>query len=395
MGGLHLAAMDQARALLDSLMGEERDGEVKTPKYKYYDPEVCQCFLEGICLQKVFNNTKLDNGPCHLAHDVKLRSEYLKKKADGRDNFEPNVRNELKRSIDECDRKIQRSVKRLEDEGATCDVMLSVASLVASNPQVDEIVGQIREKSKEILSTYLVEKDGDKEKREAAEEAIETFRAQRAAVEATCLIEKGFGETMPKSQEVIELETQITAKLSEAEALGEQGEVDAMNQAMAEVEQLKVAKTQAANNPIKAPMPPAQENERGQKARELRVCDICGSFISIRDNDQRLQDHFAGKLHIGYTIIRDRLHEIDESIRTQRSAGSRSAPASGDRGRDRRDDGDRGRDRRDSRDDRRDDRRDSYRDDRRDSGRDRRDSRRDRDHDRRRDRSRERSPYRR
>jgi len=384
--------MDQARALLDQLMGEERDGEVKTPKYKYYDPEVCQCFLEGICLQKVFNNTKLDNGPCHLAHDVKLRSEYLKKKADGRDNFEPNVRNELKRSIDECDRKIQRSVKRLEDEGATCDVMLSVASLVASNPQVDQIVGQIREKNKEVLDTWLVEKDADKEKREAAEEEIEAFRAQRAALEATCLIEKGFGETLPKSLEVIELESKITAKLSEAEALGEQGEVDAMNEAMAEVEQLKAAKTQAEKNPLKAPMPPAQENERGQKARELRVCDICGSFISIRDNDQRLQDHFAGKLHIGYTIIRDRLREIDEN---RRSGGGRPAPASADRGRDRRD----------SRDDHRDDRRDSYKSeqdyDRRDSRRDhdrrdsRRDQRRDRDHDRRRDRSRDRSPYRR
>ena len=49
---------------MDSLMGEERDGEVRVPKYKYWDPEVCRCWLEGVCLNKVFNNTKLDSGPC-------------------------------------------------------------------------------------------------------------------------------------------------------------------------------------------------------------------------------------------------------------------------------------------------------------------------------------------
>ena len=142
-------------------MGDDRDGEVKAvscapsrraligwqPKHKYYDPEVCQCFLEGICLHKVFNNTKLDAGPCPKVHQIagvgtdtavcqvhdnKLRSEYLKMKEKGRDNFEVvsllflcadlrlfqnAVQNELQRSIEECDRKIQRAIKRLEDEG--------------------------------------------------------------------------------------------------------------------------------------------------------------------------------------------------------------------------------------------------------------------------------------
>ena len=96
----------------------------------------------------------------------------------------------------------------------------------------------------------------------------------------------------------------IRSKDSRAAAANGRQLIAVLWQAMAEVEQLKAAKTQAEKNPIKAPMPPAQENERGQKARELRVCDICGSFISIRDNDQRLQDHFAGKLHIGERCCR-------------------------------------------------------------------------------------------
>ena len=93
---------------------------------------------------------------------------------------------------------------------------------------------------------------------------------------------------------------------------------------MAEVEQLKLRKAQLEKMPVKIePIPGV--NERGQKERELRVCDICGSFISIRDNDQRLQDHFAGKLHIGYTVIRDRMEEINQN---RRNAPPRSCECS-------------------------------------------------------------------
>lgn len=190
---------------------------------------------------------------------------------------------------------------------------------------------------------------------------------------------------------MLELEAEITDKLTQAEALGENGDVDAMNQMMSAVEVLKAQKEQAEKAPIKSQIP-REENGRGQKARELRVCDICGSFISILDNDQRLVDHFAGKLHIGYTIVRERIQLMDENRKTagppvrreERPVGRRESRDGdrSDRNERRRSDhnDDRGR-RRDYRDD------DSYR--RRD--RDHRDRSRDRrDYDRRRDRS----PYR-
>jgi RNA-binding protein Luc7-like 2 len=48
--------------------------------------------------------------------------------------------------------------------------------------------------------------------------------------------------------------------------------------------------------------------------KKLRVCDICGSFLSILDSDKRLADHFMGKQHIGYQLMRDTL----EAIKTRR-----------------------------------------------------------------------------
>eukprot|EP00658_Telonema_sp_P-2_P047727 TRINITY_DN36326_c0_g1_i2.p1 TRINITY_DN36326_c0_g1~~TRINITY_DN36326_c0_g1_i2.p1 ORF type:complete len:268 (+),score=92.67 TRINITY_DN36326_c0_g1_i2:174-977(+) len=212
----------------DRLMGEDRDGEAKAPKYKYWEPEVCQGFLEGICLHKVFNNTKLDTGPCPNVHDLKLRAEYLKAKRDGKDNFERNVRAELQRSIEECNRKIQRAVKRLEDEG-TVDVMLKVTQH-AGHPVVAEHCALIKAKLQEIQDTFLVENPlAEKDKRETLEEELEALRFKRASAESQCVIDTGFGDTIPKSAEVMELEKQISDKLSVAEKLGEEGDVDAMN----------------------------------------------------------------------------------------------------------------------------------------------------------------------
>ena len=48
--------------------------------------------------------------------------------------------------------------------------------------------------------------------------------------------------------------------------------------------------------------------------KKLRVCDVCGSFLSILDSDKRLADHFMGKQHIGYQLMRDTI----EAIKTRR-----------------------------------------------------------------------------
>ena len=41
--------------------------------------------------------------------------------------------------------------------------------------------------------------------------------------------------------------------------------------------------------------------------QKLRVCEVCSAFLGIHDNDRRLADHFGGKLHVGFIILRDKL----------------------------------------------------------------------------------------
>lgn len=76
-------------------------------------------------------------------------------------------------------------------------------------------------------------------------------------------------------------------------------------------------------------LPPGLQQQQQQK---LHVCDQCGSFLSIFDNDRRcavsvtvksafsiltlaitsrsLADHFGGKMHVGYVKSREKHKEL-------------------------------------------------------------------------------------
>ena len=49
--------MDAQRALLDALMGRNRDGDNSVPDPHYSDPESCRYFLTGLCPHTLFQNT--------------------------------------------------------------------------------------------------------------------------------------------------------------------------------------------------------------------------------------------------------------------------------------------------------------------------------------------------
>lgn len=48
----------------------------------------------------------------------------------------------------------------------------------------------------------------------------------------------------------------------------------------------------------------------------MRVCEICGSLLSARES-KRLEDHYAGKLHVGYKTIREKLEELKNRDRSK------------------------------------------------------------------------------
>jgi len=136
--------------------------------------------------------------------------------------------------------------------------------------------------------------------------------------------------------------------------------------------------------------------ECSQQDQKLRVCDVCGAFLSIYDSDRRLADHFGGKMHLGYMLIREKIKAISKAllnpkpvVREERKDRGEERERSREKDRDR--DRDSGKDRDRDRDRDRERRpRERSRDRSRERDRDRdRDRRGDRDGDRRGDRDRD------
>jgi hypothetical protein len=86
---------------------------------------VCKDFLCGLCPNDLFLNTKMDIGSCKLTHSDRLRADYDAEKAAGKHpGYENDWALSLNSFIDECDRKSQQTLKKmdkvtLEDPKAT------------------------------------------------------------------------------------------------------------------------------------------------------------------------------------------------------------------------------------------------------------------------------------
>ncbi|KAI3973327.1 hypothetical protein MKX01_020702 [Papaver californicum] len=380
--------MDALRKQLDVLMGANRNGDVTEVNLKYYDRDVCRLFLVGLCPHELFQLTKMDMGACSKVHSLQLRKEYQEAKASGGHSYERELEDVIDRLIVECDRKITRALKRLEEDDAKAAIAISVSE-VTQSPEVLELSKQIAEKLKEVDKLDL---EGLADSKIRAMELVEELRTKRADKQSMLLLDAfnkdraSLQQPLPAPPPLAPLpvlappdrrtQEMINEKLKKAEDLGELGMVDEAQKALEEAEALKKLGARQEPLPDSSKYTAADVRITDQK---LRVCDICGAFLSVYDSDRRLSDHFGGKLHLGYMQIREKLAELQEDRNKVRKVVDRSEV--GRRSKERSVDRDRAasRDRRVKRDDR---------GDTRDRGRDY--DRRSRDHDRDRNRERER-----
>lgn len=71
----------------------------------------------------------MDLGPCSKVHSLQLRKEYEEAKAKKKDNYDRDLEDCLEKHIIECDRKIQRALKRLEDDEAGAATAIAVSEV--------------------------------------------------------------------------------------------------------------------------------------------------------------------------------------------------------------------------------------------------------------------------
>lgn len=110
------------RKLLDALMGSNRNGAIGTTSKRFTDEDVCRFFLVGLCPHELFTNTKMDLGDCPKLHSTTLQADYEEELKQGRDyGFLDEVIATLRRYVDDCDRKVEKARKRLEESNPKAD----------------------------------------------------------------------------------------------------------------------------------------------------------------------------------------------------------------------------------------------------------------------------------
>lgn len=115
-------------------------------------------------------------------------------------------------------------------------------------------------------------------------------------------------------RDINEIEEAITAATAEMEKLGEEGHVDASLRELAKVDALR-----AERGVKEKELQVLQENSGASGHQKLRVCDVCGAYLSILDSDRRLADHFSGKMHLGYLRLRELLVEFEKDRNAPRA----------------------------------------------------------------------------
>jgi len=151
---------------------------------------------------------------------------------------------------------------------------------------------------------------------------------------------------------------------TKSEELGSNGQVEESLKLLKEAEALKLKQAHAHASALLDSMPAvlieggmtnagsltaaaAAAATAGSQHARLRVCDVCGAYLSIYDSDRRLADHFGGKMHMGYLLIRDKLTQLKKSRgeRELQKKPEKDGDKEGEREKDRERDRDRDRER--------------------------------------------------
>jgi len=260
--------MDDFRKQLDQLMGSNRNGDKPQVAKHYTDDDVCKAYLCAVCPNDLFGNTKMDLGECPKLHSEPMKAEYEEAKKGGRTfPFEHEVEKYLETFVSDCDKKIAKAMKRLEEtQGPEMPKLPEQEQQSGLGEIITEQVNQLYKQAERLGEEGKV--DESMELLKKAEELKEKRLAEQAAAERT-----GAGRAGIPTSNMSALAS-VPAPL--IEALGSN-----LTSSMAQ-----------------------------QQQQKLRVCDICASLLSIYDSDRRLADHFGGKLHLGYMLLREKVQEM-------------------------------------------------------------------------------------
>ncbi|UZJ52601.1 hypothetical protein CBS101457_001921 [Exobasidium rhododendri] len=123
-------------------------------------------------------------------------------------------------------------------------------------------------------------------------------------------------------RDISDVEQALNNTMMEVERLGEEGQIE---ESLAELEKAEALKVEKSDRERELQVLSDSAGASGHQ--KLRVCDVCGAYLSILDSDRRLADHFGGRMHLGYVKLREVIGEFD--ARRERGEDPRRLIAAG------------------------------------------------------------------
>nr|CAB3263569.1 putative RNA-binding protein Luc7-like 2 [Phallusia mammillata] len=142
-----MSAQSQMRAMLDQLMGTQRDGG-QSSLVKFNDDRVCRSFLLGCCPNDILSGTRADIGECRKIHDLALKADYEMASKSHDYYFDFDAYEHVNIFISETDQKILVSKKRLADQQA--EVSAEVQCKANTVHDLNEQIGKLLVKAEEL-----------------------------------------------------------------------------------------------------------------------------------------------------------------------------------------------------------------------------------------------------
>jgi RNA-binding protein Luc7-like 2 len=143
--------MDEAKKMLDELMGKTRDltedNKRSVRQTHFSDPEVCKDFLCGVCPYSLFTATKSDLGKCPMpicgdgdAEECKRQYEHLSQEEKDKYGYEHKLMQHLERLLQTCDRRVSRNKEKAAEQMAISEG--DVVKIAALRTQIQTGIDQ-------------------------------------------------------------------------------------------------------------------------------------------------------------------------------------------------------------------------------------------------------------
>jgi hypothetical protein len=370
----------EARAMLDALMGTERNAALpqnasepmKRRTKSCYDYDICPLYCAwGIDVYELFTNTKSDLGPNPKKISDDAREEYLNLPEHEKERlgYEHMLYCKLLDLVRGCDRIVNRNKEKLRQEIAKAARARGGATGEKIDPVTDVTEDALLETAEAMAQLELYEEEV-KENLKKITSIDEEWKCLWSDLQ-DLLEKKGAGDTSLKASTSLPETTESTEKALENEVqLSPKVDTDQVEKeddhSKADEDQLKVLKSKlyglsseqqkaigiVANITSNKIVP--LRDQLSNLTRELHyvktdmsndkmVCEVSGNFMSSRDAEERIAAHYAGKQYVGWKMVRDKVKELDPKYRNIRMPPPPPPPFGG--GYDRGSQGDYGRNR--------------------------------------------------